>query len=232
MTPNYLYLFLDIISILFPLAFSFHPKFDFSKKWKYLWPSIFATAMVFILWDIVFTEKGVWGFNPDYIIGIYLYNLPLEEILFFVCIPYACVFIYDSLNFLIKKDWLGEFAPNISAALCLLLVSIGLLNAQRSYTCVTFIITGAFLGSLRWVSKPTFLGRFYVSFIVTLLPFFMVNGILTGSFISEPVVWYNSAEMLGVRIGTIPLEDIFYGMLLILVNVWFFEKLQNNARIG
>jgi len=223
---NYLYLFLDIISVLFPVAFSFHQKFNFSKKWKYLWPSILTTAGIFILWDMVFTEKGVWGFNPDYIIGVYLYNLPLEEVLFFICIPYACVFTYEALNYLNKKDWLGHFAPNITATLCLFLISMGLVNVQRSYTCVTFIVTGTFLGGLQWIERPKFLGRFYVSFIVTLLPFFIINGILTGSFISEPVVWYNSKETLGVRIGTIPFEDIFYGMLLLLVNIWLFEKLQ------
>lgn len=186
-----------------------------------------TTALMFILWDTVFTSKGVWGFNPNYIVGIYLYNLPLEEVLFFICIPYACVFIYESLTYLIKKDWLGKFAPYISATLCLFLISTGLANANRSYTCVTFVITGAFLGSLQWIAKPSFLGRFYLSFLVTLLPFFVVNGILTGSFILQPVVWYNSNEILGIRIGTIPIEDIFYGMLLLLINVWLFEGLQN-----
>jgi lycopene cyclase domain-containing protein len=70
------------------------------------------------------------------------------------------------------------------------------------------------------------MGRFYLAYAVILIPFFIVNGILTGSFIEQEVVWYNNEENLGVRIGTVPVEDIFYGMLLILMNVVIYEWLQ------
>jgi lycopene cyclase domain-containing protein len=226
MKSNYLYLFLDFISILFPFAFSFYPKANFSKKWKYLWPAIFITALIFILWDITFTQRGVWGFNPKYVIGVYFFNLPLEEVLFFVCIPYACVFLYEALKYLVKKDWLGNVAPRISIALCVLLISVGLFNIQRWYTSVTFIITSIFLATVQWKWNPTFMGRFYFSFLFVLIPFFIINGVLTGSFISEPVVWYDMRETLGIRMGTIPLEDIFYGMLLLLMNISMYENLQ------
>jgi len=229
MKSNDLYLFLDLVSILFPFAFSFYPKANFSKRWKYLWPSIIITATVFILWDIAFTYKGVWGFNPKYILGIYFFNLPLEEVLFFICIPYACVFLYEALNYLIKKDWLGRLAPRISAGLIFFMMAVGVLNVHRLYTGITFIITSVFLAAVQWKWKPAFLGRFYFCFAFVLIPFFIINGILTGSFISEPVVWYNMDETLNIKIGTIPLEDVFYGMLLLLMNISLFEKMQKRS---
>ena len=67
------------------------------------------------------------------------------------------------------------------------------------------------------------LRNFYPAFLVILIPFFLVNGILTGSFIEEEVVWYNNAENLGFRIFTIPVEDIFYALGLILLTVFLTE---------
>jgi lycopene cyclase domain-containing protein len=56
-----------------------------------------------------------------------------------------------------------------------------------------------------------------------MLPFLMVNGVLTGSLIDAPIVWYNDAENLGIRIFTIPVEDVFYGMGLVLLNILLTE---------
>jgi len=63
---------------------------------------------------------------------------------------------------------------------------------------------------------------FLVSYAICLIPFLVVNGFLT----AIPVVLYNDAENLGRRIYTIPFEDCFYGMLLVLMNVVLFEKLR------
>jgi lycopene cyclase domain-containing protein len=226
MKTHYLYLLIDFLTILFPLAFSFYPKANFSKKWKYLFPAIGIPAIIFIVWDMAFTKMGVWGFNPNYVCGIYVYNLPIEEILFFVCVPYACVFTYEALKYLVPKDIFGKYAMPISTMLIMFLLTIGLLNTDRWYTGVTFVACAIFLALLQWKWKAPFLGRFYFSFLFILIPFFIVNGILTGSFIDEPVVWYNENEMLGLRMGTIPFEDTFYGMLLLLMNVSIFESRQ------
>jgi len=59
--------------------------------------------------------------------------------------------------------------------------------------------------------------------LVCLLPFLIVNGLLTGSATTLPVVWYNPAEFSGWRIITIPVEDLFYNFDLLVGFVAFFN---------
>ena len=75
------------------------------------------------------------------------------------------------------------------------------------------------------------MGRFFIMYFVTLIPFFIVNGLLTGSFISEEVVFYDNAQNLGIRLGTIPVEDMVYGMLMLLMNVTWFEWLKSRKSL-
>ena len=93
-----LYLTLMLVSFGSCFLLSFDGKVAFYKNFKCLFTAIIAIAIPFIIWDQLFTEKGVWGFNPDYLQGLFIGELPLEEVLFFFMIPYCCVFIYEVLN--------------------------------------------------------------------------------------------------------------------------------------
>lgn len=229
MNPKYFYLLVDLGSLSLPLAFSFYPKANFSKKWKFLWPALLVPAVFFLIWDEWFTTMGIWGFNPEYLTGIYLFSLPIEEVLFFICIPYACVFTYEAVGYFLNNDYVKPYAGKITVGLTALLLLVGFINIYKWYTSLTFLLLSIFLLYLHLKLKPEYLGKFYLSFLFILIPFFIVNGILTGTGIENEVVWYNNAENLGIRMGTIPIEDTFYGMLLILMNVVIFETLQKWA---
>ena len=82
-------------AFILPFLLSFDKKVAFYKSWKYLVPSILLAMAVFIPWDIYFTWRKVWGFSDEYLSGVKLWHLPLEEWLFFVVIPYASVFTFD-----------------------------------------------------------------------------------------------------------------------------------------
>jgi lycopene cyclase domain-containing protein len=226
LNPHHLYLALNLGSFIVPFLFSFYPKAPFYKKWKYLFVSTLIPGVIFIVWDEIFTQMGVWGFNPDYLIGWQWGQLPLEEILFFFCIPYASVFTYEAMNYLVRHDYLKRCETVITRTLIFILIIGGLAAWDRWYTLMTCGLLAAFLVYLDLFLKPEYLSRFYFSYLIILIPFFLVNGVLTGSWIDEPVVWYNNTENLGVRMGTIPVEDTFYGMLLLLMNVVLFEELQ------
>jgi len=225
MPEKYTYLIINILAVSIPLSQSFERRVYFFRYWKSLFPAIFITGTFFIAWDIIFTRLGVWGFNPRYLLGVEIVNLPLGEWLFFISIPYACVFTYEALNYYLERDYLGPYAWNITIALVLLLVVISVINTDRYYTFYTGLMLSIFLLLHLLVFKADYLGRFYLSYLVIMIPFFIVNGLLTGSWIDEQIVWYDNSENLGIRMFTIPVEDAFYGMFLILMNITIYEKL-------
>lgn len=182
-------------------------------------------ASVFLIWDVIFTHFGIWGFNEKYLSGIDIINLPVEEWLFFVTVPFASVFIYDCIKYYFPNWNISHMGSILGIFLGIILAVFAILNLGKHYTYITFI-TLAFVLIFLAIIKVDYLGRFFVSYIIVLIPFFIVNGTLTGLCTAEPVVWYNDNFNLGYRIGTVPVEDIFYGMLLILGNVVFYEFLQ------
>jgi lycopene cyclase domain-containing protein len=224
-----LYFFINLGAISIPFIAGFDCRLQFQKQWRFLLPAILLTMLIFIPWDMMKTYLAVWGFNPRYVFGFHIGNLPIEEWMFFIAIPYACVFTYHALNYIIKKDYLGKYASRITLILAILLVMLGILNTGRLYTSVTFFSTGIFLLFHNFILKTNYLGRFYLMYLVTLIPFFIVNGILTGSWISEEVVYYDNAQNLGIRLGTIPVEDMVYGLLMLLMNVTWYEFLKSKT---
>ena len=83
----FLYLLLNLGAISIPLLYSFEKNMRFIKDWKAIFLSITIVATVFLIWDVLFTANGVWGFNPSYHLSILLFGMPLEEWMFFFCIP-------------------------------------------------------------------------------------------------------------------------------------------------
>ncbi len=220
MDKHFTYLLINFFTLFFPVVLSFDKRVKFFSKWKYIVLGLLITGLFFLIWDYLFTVYNVWSFNPDYITGIYFLDLPLEEILFFVTVPFACLFIYECLNYYLKKDLFAELSTTISGIWLVLSVIMLVLFYDRVYSLITFglllILSGLVL--IRRKEYP-YLSRFYFAFFVSLIPFYIVNGILT----RIPVVMYNDAENSGLRVGTIPFEDHFYSLSLLLMNVMFFE---------
>ncbi len=212
------YLLINFLTIFFPIVLSFDKRVQFFKSWKYIFPGLLITGLVFLVWDYLFTVFSVWSFNADYVTGLYILNLPIEEILFFITVPFACIFIYECLNYYIKKDWLHKLSRPISVTLIIASIASLVLFYDRVYTLITFGFLLAALVYAEFLQKVN-LGRFYMAYLVSLLPFYIVNGILT----SIPIVMYNDAENMSFRVGTIPFEDHFYSMAMLLMNILLFE---------
>jgi len=229
-----LYLWLDLLAISVPFLVSFHPRVKLYKDWNALFLALLITLIPFIIWDIYFTYQGYWGFNEVYLSGLNFLYLPIEEWMFFICIPYACIFTHIAILEINPRLQLSEkLTKQISIVLLLLFGILFLFNFNKAYTAVDMIFGLVILG---WVyyKNLSLLRSFFITFLFMLIPFFIVNGILTGTGIEGNVVWYNDAQNLGIRLGTIPVEDTVYAFSMILMNLFlfdFFKKKLANKKI-
>jgi lycopene cyclase domain-containing protein len=143
--------------------------------------------------------------------------------LFFICIPFACVFTHYALLLYFPNLKLNKTTTKaISIGLITLLFILAVINYDKWYTVINFSLAIP-ITVLVYKYNTKLLQHFFLTFLVMLIPFFIVNGILTGSFITDQVVWYNNAENLGIRMGTIPVEDSIYAFTMILCNLFLTE---------
>ncbi|MEP7106612.1 MAG: lycopene cyclase domain-containing protein [Ferruginibacter sp.] len=229
MNTHYTYFLILAVTLAGPLALSFDKKVKFYKNWKYLLPSMIIPALLYIGWDIYFTSMGVWSFNDNYIIGKKLLNLPVEEVLFFLVVPYCCIFIYECIRCYFPGLQNKRSADIILQVLAIVLFISGIFFYKKYYTSWTFVFCSLFIMIIyffRNFFKDFDAISFLVSFAIVLIPFLIVNGFLT----AIPVVLYNDFENTGIRIYTIPFEDTFYGMLLVMMDIALFEKIRNRMK--
>ena len=243
MDPHYTYLLLNFGSIIAPLALSFDKKVAFYKKWKAFFPANLIMLTFFVIWDVFFTKDGIWGFNPDYLSGPSLLGLPIEEWLFFICIPYASIFLYESLRCWIPGEPFKKWGRPGLVIMAMLTLALTISFPDRLYTFFTCLFTFLGILALRFKEKK-WLGWFFFSYIIILIPFVIVNGFLTGinfweypllnfevDAIPEQVVWYNNLHNLRVRLFSVPLDDTIYGMLMIGMNIGIYEHLMDRYQL-
>ncbi len=217
---NNLYLWLNIGTVLFPILLSFDKKVAFYKNYKYLFPAALITGTFFLIWDQWFTDMNIWGFNSLYLTGYFIGDIPIEEVLFFITVPYACLFIYECLIAYIGRSEIFEKLYRWFTLLALgITVSMLYWFNDRLYTGITCLILSFMLGTHLVIIKRRYMSWFFFAFAISIIPMFIVNGILT----SKPVVVYNNLENMNIRIGTIPVEDFFYNMTLLLMNIGLYE---------
>ncbi len=220
----YTYITVLLLSAIVPVIRSFEKKhIHYAGKFRFLFPAMFITAAVFVTWDVIFTSWGVWGFNDDFVLGLYLFGLPIEEWLFFLVIPYVCLFSYEVLNYFVKKDLFGPIALWITLAIIGLMSWLLIQHHHLEYPLWIGIFNIVLLAVVGLLWRPVWLGRFYFMFTIILIPFLLVDGVLTGSFFDRVIVWYSPEKTLDIRILTIPLEDAYYALGMLLMNTAIYE---------
>ncbi len=220
-----LYAWLMLISIAGPLALSFDKKVAFYKQWKSLSIGLLVNAVLFIAWDIWFTKQQIWGFNPAYSSTLKFWGLPIEELSFFIVVPYASIFIYACLKAYLKRGIYTQLITwlNVIGMLVCLVAMVAF--TTKTYTLVNTSIAFVLLAAHQFWLKKAYMAYFWIAYFVHLLPFVIINGVLTGAVTPSPIVWYSSEHIIGLRLISIPIEDFFYALSCLLLPVTVMEAL-------
>lgn len=227
----YTYLLINFFTVVVCFIASFDKRIRFYRQFPAFLKASTIVALPFIAWDIWFTAKGVWWFDPGYTLGITIAGLPVEEWMFFWCIPFSCVFTYFCLERFFRWDILSAF-NNVLVFLGVITCTVTvLLYPERLYTMITALMTTGTLIFLHFIVRVEWIGKASLTFTILMLGFFPVNGILTGTGIDTPIVNYNNSEFLGIRMLTIPIEDAVYGYSQFLLNIYFFKLFQNKLTL-
>ncbi len=223
-----LYAWLMLASFLGPFILSFDKKVAYYKIWIPLFVGILVNGALFILWDGWFTRIGVWSFNPDYVWPIRINDLPIEEWSFFFVVPYASVFIYCCIKAYFSDQWLTPYVDKINFFGIAVLLVLCIVFKDKTYTLVNCAIALLLLVLHHYVLKKQYMAYFWIAYLVHLIPFFVVNGVLT----AVPVVKYNHLEIIGQRLYTIPVEDTIYAFTCLLLPITIMEWLSTKKNVA
>ena len=220
---NFSYLLILFGTIAIPLFFSFEKQLRFYTNLKYLLPAMLFTGAIFIILDLRFEQRAIWRFNSEFTIGINILNLPIEEWLYFLAVPFLGVSVYEYLNYRFSNFEQPKVFLALSLILLILFGVAAYLSRQKIYPFFMFFLLAIYLGYTIFRDRfQKHYTKFYLTYFVLLIPFLIISGLLT----YLPIIEYNPEFILGIRIFSIPIENFAALFLLLLMNVTIYEFLK------
>jgi len=223
-----LYLLIDLAILAAPLVLSFDRRVRYVRRWPAVFAAAGLTAAVFLPWDALKTYFGIWGFSTRYAGAFRLFGLPAGELLFFLVVPFSCLFIYE-----VVRAYFRERVLPVPRFLWLLPAAAAAATAWlfrgRIYTCTVLGAVAVLLAAAE-LSAPAMLRsfHFWLAILLSYVPFLVFNGLLT----ALPVVVYDDREIWALRVFTIPLEDFFYSFALLGGNLLVYLPLRRRWNRG
>jgi hypothetical protein len=175
--------------------------------------------------NIRFLQSGIISFNENYLVGKNILNLPVEEWLFLLIISLFAFSVYILVN--VKFENFEK--PNLFFVVSILLL-IGFayeayFSRQKIVPFFVFFLLAIYFGYTLFRNRfKPHLTKFYISYFIVLIPFFLIKVFLN----KLPVILYNNEFTLGIRLVGIPVEQFANLFLIMLINITIFEYLRDN----
>ena len=217
---NLAYLFLLLVFIIIPVILSFQKKVRFAYRLRYILPAVIFSGAIFGMWNMRFTELQIWNFNSEYLIGIDLLNIPIEEWISFIIIPVSSIYIYEWLKVKYESFEKANFFVAFSLIFFILTGILAYSFRRNMFSFFTFFLTAIYLGYTvfrnRFKKKYT---KFYLTFFISLIPFLIISAVMN----MLPIIVYNSSHIMGIGLLGFPVEKIGYLFLMLLINITIYE---------
>ena len=222
------YLLFNMIIIAGPLIFGSLKQFYFFDRWRNVLISAIIIAIPFIVWDSIVTGEH-WTFNSQYTLDFRLAHLPIEEWMFFLTVPVACLFTWEMILRRSRGSRTDIGKMIRYSAFVLPILGIGLFSLGKQYTGLVFIfIAIAIYMDYYFKTDLVLQKRFYVYVALVIIFTLVFNGYLTW----RPVVLYEVSYQLDFRIFTIPIEDFGYGLALVFMCTILYERFKVSRLLG
>jgi len=216
------YLLLQLTYLVIPVLLSRRFNLRFSFRLRYLLPAVVFSGAIFVMWNMRFNELGIWKYNTDYITGIYLVNVPVEEWLAFLIIPVTAAYIFDWTKIKLEKFEMQNIFVAVSLLLFIAMGVLAYFFRRNMFSFFTFFLTAIYLGYTVFRNRfKKHYPSFYAAFGISLIPFLIVS-VLAGAL---PIISYNADHIMGISLLAVPVERFFYLFLMLLITITIYEYL-------
>ncbi|RYE38050.1 MAG: hypothetical protein EOP48_27700 [Sphingobacteriales bacterium] len=180
-----------------------------------------VSAVLMTLINFAFIDQGIMSYRQDALGGRPFNGLPIVVPFLKFLLIISGLFLYAYLNKTIKMGGFEKYSFAVSNMLLGLCIAFGFFTNSRPYTLTTFVILFLLLIAIEYVGKIRFMGKFYRAFIAFVVPYWLINFIL----ITQNIFAFDAEKRVKFNMGLVPIENIFMGMVMLLIAVFVYERL-------
>lgn len=224
--PDLSYLLLTFSAFALFILVRIFLKIQLAKLWRGIFFGLAVMLFILIPWEVWFSYRQIWGWSESKLFGVFVATVPMEEVLWFVAMALLFVAIYE---------WLGKrpadvikqgYPKRLTAVLSFGFFLCAIVFAGHIYTFAVASFAAVFLVWHLLIARADYIARFYLAFVIYLLPLLVLDIMRTGSFSDEPTIWYKSSDVMGLYLFKVPLENIAMYFFLMLVFITAYESLK------
>lgn len=220
-----LFLLINVVVILIPVVVSMWKDTFYEIHWTALILSILCSGIFFTLRNYYFINIGVKTYNPEHIIGTTIYGVPIEDMLFFITVPYAFIFIYRWVTKYFQFLEIQQFTYIFSLTLTITSILLSIIYYNYIYTFLTVSVLAVLNGIVYFGYTPKWYSKFLIAFFIVTLHYILIDGIITLT-VENKIVNHAEGSVIGLYFFSIPIEDILGFFLLFLMVTTYYEVFQ------